>query len=185
MLRSNTTRQNKLCQSGVFLRVADTAQHLDIFWVCTLWQMSGMRVDVMPLKLVFAPAFFTPLALLDHLADRLSAGMTTFARSTFPVRVVFLRHVFPASSRHTRDGTVFSCPSAPFPQMEFFFACLTCMRGCNSWFPRANLLGTSYRTCLSRAADMGVWARKRLVTYGADKCSAPAMSNFSGGFCHG
>ncbi len=185
MLRPNATRQDELRQPGVFLRVADTAQYLDIFRVCAFRQMRGVRVDVVSLKLVFAPTFFALLVFLDYVADRLSAGVTALARSALPVRMVLLRHVFPTRSRHAGDRAVFSCPSASFPQVKFFSACLACMRGSHFQFPRADFLRAGYRTCLSCIADMGVWARERLVAHRAEQRSAPALRNFSEGFCHG
>ena len=185
MLGPNAASQNKLRQSGVFLRVAATAQHLDVFRVGAFRQVCSVRVDVMSLELILASAFFALLAVLYDLEDRFPASVAAFAGASFPVMVVFARHVFPTGSRHARDRAVLASSTSSFSPLEAFRACLTHMQSQRQGFSRSNFLRACYRTCVSRATDMRVRALEQYAAHWACEHRVSTSRVSSGSLCHG
>lgn len=177
--------QDKLRQIWMFFGMAKDAQCLDVVWIRSTGKITGMRIDVMPLKFFFAPAFFTLFAFCQNIFNSFSARVCAFTRSVVPKWMIIFRHFSSSSICHALYRTILPSSSPAFANLKLFVALFTrtinhCFRF--FWF---NFISAFSGASVCLSSVMSFEYLKLFITRRAIKSYFSSTFNFSRSICHG
>lgn len=178
------TRKNELSQTGMFTRMANFAQYLNIVRIGSFCGMCGMRFNVMTLKLFSRFTFLTFTSFFNNIFNQFLALKCSARRSIIPKWMFFFRHFFAPCFCHAGYRAIFACSSSSKAYLKIFSAFFT--RFINKYLRLSgfDFLRTFFRTGVGFATIVCFKNLKFFCASGASKSYFSSALYLSNGVSH-
>ena len=165
--------------------MTNSAQHLDVVRVGSLYWVLRMRFNMMPLKIICCTTFFTFTTFFDNICNDAARFISSFRGSTVPFWMVWASHFSSSGGCHTRYRTVVSSTASSFSCLKRFATFFANTVNQSSRFNCFNFVRTFFRASICFSTIMSFKDLKFFCASGTDKSNLSSPFKFSIGVCHG